>query len=526
MLQLIQPQAENTAQKYGTGLLLASLIEAAELQDEEIRELLDPDMHLTTSSAECVKACCERLLAAKEKGEKVFVGGDYDADGICSTAIMKYTLDALRIQNGYYIPDRFKEGYGLSEKTVRMVHEKGYSLIITVDNGVSANEALLAAKELGMDVIVTDHHRIEKEIEADIVVHPDYMEEAYAYLSGAGVALEISRALIGENAELTALAAVAAIADVMPLWRETRKIVMNGMAVMKRGLPRSLTQLLYRPDDVNWTSIAFQIVPKLNSVGRMNDLSNVNTVVKYLLLHDEAEISRYAQQLNHVNDVRKQLSSSMTKEAEKLVRGDALEVIYKEDFHEGICGLAAGRLANTLHKPVLVMAGAGELIKGSGRSVPGFDMFAFFSKFECLAAFGGHEQAVGISVRREDYETFAQECRTRAEEAGIIPEENETKAILIKEKDITFESVSDLEKAVLLPKEMSSILFAVKDPEVAKIFRSPKVVKLTLTSGVECVIYASKGINVPEKPALIAGHLSINRWRNNITCQMEADYVE
>ena len=527
-IELLQIDPEETSLRFRTGPLLSMLIAAGGIDEASVRELLEGNTELTVSSAECVQKCCGRIMEAKRNGEKIFVGGDYDADGICATAIMKKTLDRLGIANGYYIPDRFKEGYGLSPATVQAAFDKGYGIIMTVDNGVRAHEALRLARRLGMSVIVTDHHRIDEEIEADIVVHPDYMEEQYGTLSGAGVALQISRMLTGNDDRLTALAAVAAIADVMPLWKETRRIVLKGLQIMRTGRPRPLTALLYS-SEVSWTSVAFQIVPKLNSVGRMNDLSNVNTVVRYLLLEDDDQITRYCAQLNHVNDVRKQLSSSMTKDAEKLCTGRPFEIVYRADFHEGICGLAAGRLANTLHRPVLVMADAGELIKGSGRSVPGFDMFAFFSDFEELAAFGGHEQAVGISVRKEDFESFCAHVDEKMRGVQITEEGSSLRAVVVNDTDITFENISELERIMLLPKEMSSILFAVQDPEIVKRFESPKVTKLTFRvkqGTADAVIYASKGLQVPEQPHLIAGRFSINRWRNSVTCQIEADYVE
>ena len=163
-------------EKYNVGVLTGSILSAAEISEEKIDEILNCDTTITTSHASCIIRACERIMLAKKRHEKVFVGGDYDADGICSTAIMKRTLDRIGIENGYYIPDRFKEGYGLHASTVRLAYEKGYRLIITVDNGVKAHEALQCARDLGIDVIVTDHHQIDEEIEADIVVHPDYME--------------------------------------------------------------------------------------------------------------------------------------------------------------------------------------------------------------------------------------------------------------------------------------------------------------------------------------------------------------
>ena len=212
--QILDINEQEIASKYHLSSLVAKVLTKANLNDSQIQELLTHCDTLTKSNAKCVKEACKRILQAKDNHEKVFIGGDYDTDGICSTAIMKDVLDKLQIENGYYIPDRFKEGYGLSSHTVELAHAKGYSLIITVDNGVKAFDAIQKAKELGIDIIVTDHHQIDEEVPADIVVHPLYMEERFKYLSGAGVALELALNLIGENETHIALAAIALIGDV------------------------------------------------------------------------------------------------------------------------------------------------------------------------------------------------------------------------------------------------------------------------------------------------------------------------
>ena len=165
--KIVETDGSDIQTRFNTGHLLSKVLSQSGLDDERIAELLSGDSTLHTSRALCVQKTCERIMEAARNREKVFIGGDYDADGICATAIMKKTLDLLGITNGYYIPDRFREGYGLSAAIVRMAHEKGYSLIITVDNGVCAHEALTTAKQLGMDVIVTDHHKIEEKVEAD-----------------------------------------------------------------------------------------------------------------------------------------------------------------------------------------------------------------------------------------------------------------------------------------------------------------------------------------------------------------------
>jgi single-stranded-DNA-specific exonuclease len=306
--------------KYSVLPLSAKMLEASGLTEKQIEELLDTNTVLSTSQAECIQKACARIMRAKQNHEKVFVGGDYDVDGVCSTAIMKATLDALDIENGFYIPDRIKEGYGLSPKTVALAAKKGYTLIITVDNGVKAKEALQKAHELHMETIVTDHHVIEEQVECDILVHPTLLEAPFHYLSGAGIALEISRNLIGNRDDLNTMAGVASVTDVMPLWQETRKLVINALDALKQGKPHSLAALLPKGYSVDPSSIGFYIGPKLNSVGRMSDLAKVNTLPKYLLSKDDAEISRYAAQLENVNDQRKTRASDRNKNCPEACR--------------------------------------------------------------------------------------------------------------------------------------------------------------------------------------------------------------
>lgn len=527
--KIIDPDPSGYCGKYGVSVLSGKLFAAAGLNDTEVQEILDGSTELRTSQADCVKAAVRRILQAKENHEQIFIGGDYDADGICSTAIMYKTLQLLGIRCGFYIPDRFKEGYGLSAATVEQVHAKGYSLIITVDNGVKAHAALQKAQELGVEVIVTDHHRIEEEIEADIIVHPDYMEEEYSTLSGAGVALEISRNLIGPQDDLTAMAAVAAIGDAMPYRLETRRIIRRGMDLLKQGRPRPLASLLRPGSSVDPVSIAYQIVPMLNSVGRMNDISNVNTVPRFLLCEDEDMILRYKTQLESVNAARRDMTAAQMKTAEAAVNDDPLPVIFREDFHEGICGILAGKLSSKYRRPFLVLTRAGELIKGSGRSTEGFDMFAFFSEFDYLQAFGGHAMAVGISLRQEDFERFCADVREKMKGVSVSTEIPQKTAIALKADDITLASVSELVSLEPWPKEWQEPVFAVTDAQQLSVYRSAKVTKYRLACNaqeLEAVVFASRGIQCPDEPRTVIGTLSINRYRNQISCQINTEELE
>lgn len=507
--------------KYGLPRLAAKVAALSELDETQIRELRDAS-EVTVSQAECVKKACARIMEARSRKEKVFVGGDYDADGICATAIMKKTLDVLGIENGYYIPDRLKEGYGLSAETVRLAAEKGYALIITVDNGVRAEEALAAAAECGIAVIVTDHHVMDGMPAAETVVHPDLMEEEYETLSGAGVALQISRSLIGHDPDLVALAAVAAIGDVMPLWKETRRIVSAGLHSLSTGRPRPLAQLI-RQGEADETAVAFQIVPKLNAVSRMRDDSNVNTLVRYLLLEDPRQIMDYALQLEHVNDSRKNLSRRMTRRAETLLTDDDFLLLYDPSFETGISGLVAGKIANTYHRPTLVMADNGDLLVGSARSVPGFNVYEFFSGFDGLQEFGGHEMAAGLTIRRSDFQAFAGTVREKMAQTGYVYREPELPAILCDADDMNLEEIMGLSLFSPYPKDIVQPVFAVSEPVQLDLLRRTRVSRYRFanrTGGYDGVIFSSAGLTAVDQPHLVIGKPSLNKFRDRISCQM------
>lgn len=519
--RLVEVDGSAYASAYGLGPLAAKLCAHSQLDDDQMKDLLGDDA-LTTSKAECVKAACDRLLKAKDQNEKVFVGGDYDADGICATTIMKKTLDLLGITNGYYIPDRLKEGYGLSAHTVQLAKQKGYSLIITVDNGVKAHEAIQAAHDLGMEIIITDHHTIDEEVGADILVHPTLMEEQYKTLSGAGVALEISRNLIGNDEMLNSIACVAAIGDVMPLWHETRRIVKRGIHNLSQGIPASVCALFNGRGRVDETAIAFQIVPKLNAVGRMNDDSNVNTVVPFLLSENRAVIADYARQLNDVNRARQNISARMLTKAKTILQDDDFLLVYDPTFETGISGLVAGRLAHEYHKPALVMADHNDLITGSARSVEGFNIYDFFSQFDCLKAFGGHPMAAGLSIAKEDYDAFCHQLKDHMAASHFVYHEPIQDAIIVNSQDIEISAIQDQERLFPWPKQLKDPLFAIRNPQVVNVMHRPKVVRYHLANQMEGYDAISFDMNkeYPDAPQLLIGTIGLNEFRSHISAQM------
>ncbi|MFV0380531.1 MAG: DHH family phosphoesterase [Anaerorhabdus sp.] len=396
--------------------LVSKVLEYNNCDDVMIEQLYSQPKNLSTNNSKCVIDAAKRIMDAKNNREKVFIGGDYDADGICATTILYDTLLKLDIDTGYYIPDRIKEGYGLSEKTVDMVYEKGYSLIITVDNGVKSFDALKKAKEYGIDVIVTDHHEYEEIPDCKIFVHPKVMENPFKGLCGAGVILQITKLLLNEVPFHIALASIATIGDMMELWDENRIIVKLGLVIINTEDYLSINALFnsYNKSKKTESDISFQVVPKLNATGRLRELANPNQVVKYFLLEDKNEIISVAKNLNEVNEKRKSMTKEMFAIAEKNISNDPFIIINDDRFHEGIVGIVASKIVRDYNRPTLVFTKSEIGYKGSGRSILGFDMQSFFQNdFEELIHFGGHNQAVGCTVSFDGFDTFKNKVQKR-----------------------------------------------------------------------------------------------------------------
>lgn len=407
-------------QKFQVTHLAAQVLASKQLNDEQIYDILKKPQLSDPYLAYNLDLVISRLQQAKLRHEKVMVCGDYDCDGVCATAILVDALKRYGIQVGFYIPDRFKEGYGLHEHTVEAANQKGYSLLITVDNGVKAHAALRKAKQLNLDVIVSDHHTIEETVECNVLLHPSLMDDVFSTLSGAGVALLIARALVGDIKEHIVLACVAAIGDVMCVLKETRAIIKLGIQYLQEGV--CLPIQLLQDKKAIWTSqqVAFQIVPKLNAAGRLADRANVNNIVRYLLCNDMISLHNMAKQINQINTLRKDLSNQMAQQAQKLIQPQyRFQLLIDESFHEGLNGVVAGRLTEQLQQPVLVASVHQNELKGSIRSIDGVDLRTFFQDCPFLKAYGGHEKAAGIAILYEDKQRLQDYVNTKIQTIEI-----------------------------------------------------------------------------------------------------------
>lgn len=439
---------EELMEKFQLTSLCAKVLASKHIEDQEIEELLREPLLTNPMQATNMKMVADRIYHAKIHQEMVMVCGDYDADGICATAILVDALKRYGISCGFYIPNRFKEGYGLQKHTVQMAKEKGYTLLITVDNGVKAYEALEEAARLKLDVIVTDHHHIEQEFPCYCLLHPQQMGEPFSTLSGAGVALEISRALLGEVKEHVAMACVAAIGDVMEIKKETRSIVKLGLRYLRQGCCLPL-QMLANDRYPSWdeTMIAFQIVPKLNATGRLADMANANNTVRYLMLQNRDDILQMSKQIHDLNNQRKHMSDQMVETARTLVHEEyPFQLLFHESFHEGMAGLVAGKLQEELHRPVMVVAQRDEMYKGSIRSGNMLDLTTFFQDLmKELSAYGGHPAAAGIGFSYEKKQVIQDYVNHRMEKIELH-EETSYDVIEVCQNEISMKEVESLSR--------------------------------------------------------------------------------
>ncbi|NLC96451.1 MAG: hypothetical protein GX675_02645 [Erysipelotrichaceae bacterium] len=510
----------------GLNNLINSVINYNELTIGQINDILKSDLHLSFCNDKCVIDAVDRISQAKANKEKIFIAGDYDADGICATTIIKDSLDKYGVESGYYIPNRFTEGYGLNSERVNQAYQKGYSLIITVDNGVKANDAINKAKSLGMDVIVSDHHQIEENVNADILVHPDYMDDRFEGLCGAGVALQISRKLIGNDEFHTTLACIATIGDMMSLFKENRTIVKHGLKILNTHKYTIFDVLIDSNNKVITSSdIAFKLVPKLNAMGRLQELGNPNDIIRYYFLsNDIKEKIIMKDNIININKQRQYLSKKMYEKAITLMENEPFIIIESEDFHEGIVGLVAGKLSNTFNKPTIVFNNNNGILKGSGRSIKGFDLYGFLSEgFNELINFGGHSQAVGLSLDYNDYLKFKNKVLKKYKDISV--KDIKDIAYLISENSLFIDDVLELDYLEPYGQGLKMPEFAITDLKVKDFNILKNKYPKYKFNNFEAISF-NENIVAIENPKLIIGSISINDFRGKQVISMNIKDIE
>lgn len=523
-------QSFEIQKQYGVSALIAEVLAHGALNEKQIEQVLYPKDELSVCYCDAIDRAVERILLAKKRNEKVFIGGDYDADGICATTILKETLDELGIENGFYIPNRFTQGYGLHPDTVRMVKEKGYDLIITVDNGVAQRESIDLCHELGMEILVTDHHTIAAPLNWDYLVHPTVLPEGFGSLCGAGVALQLSIRLVGQKRRHVILAMVATLADMMPVFDENRWIIRKGLEYLNEDRMLQLEALLDRPVKIwNEKEVTFQIVPKINAVGRLADVVNANNMVRYFLLQSMPSIEETAKQIKEVNQERRKISEKMAEMANARVQNDQFIIVYDESFHEGLAGLVANKLMMSLKKPTAVFALRDGLYKGSVRSFGNLDLIDFFEDLKpMLDQFGGHRAAAGIAVREENFELFKQAVMDKIEKIEI--EEVLEDTIPIDSRLCSAEAIRELKKLSPFGQGFDAPVFEVHHFEVLETLvlkeRFPKWRCSNESFEFEAISFSLPKESIQQPIRCIKGQLDINEFRGRKTVSILAESVK
>ena len=366
-----------------------------------------------------MQKACERIWQAIDNGETIVVFGDYDVDGVTATALLYQHLKGMGATVKCMLPSREGDGYGLSRNAIQSIHDKGYQLIVTVDNGISAVEEAEFAAELGIDLIITDHHLPPETLpKAVAVVDPRRLDDTSPFkgLCGAGVAFKLCAALDGCPPEEMLdycgdLAAVGTVADVMPLTGENRTLVKSGLRQLQNtdrpGLEALLEEVGLAGRPITAENISYAIAPRINAAGRMD---SAVTALQLVLCEDPDRAEELAHKLNEINVKRQETELEIFKAAQVLLEQeperleDRVMLLWGRDWHPGVIGIVASRLVERTGRPVIVVTvdEHGEC-KGSGRSVPGFNLHACIgSCADLLIRYGGHAMAAGFSVREEN----------------------------------------------------------------------------------------------------------------------------
>ncbi|WP_028547714.1 single-stranded-DNA-specific exonuclease RecJ [Paenibacillus sp. UNC451MF] len=371
-----------------------------------------------------------RIRQALERGEKIRVYGDYDADGVSSTTLMVHLLRQLNASFDYYIPHRVLEGYGLNKSAIDLAHEQGIQLMITVDTGISAVAEIAYASELGMDVIVTDHHEPPEILpEAYTIINPKKPGCPYPFkqLAGVGVALKLAQALLERwPEELLEFAAIGTVADLMQLLGENRVIVRQGIKRMQSSSNWGIRALLdvagIQLKDANSTHIGFALAPRINASGRLN---NADDAVKLLITEDQQEAETLAYELDSLNKERQRIVDEMTKQAMSMVEEQKsaglkkVIVLAHEQWNVGVIGIVASKLMDKFYRPTIILGIDKEtgMAKGSARSIAGYDLYqALTHCHDLMEHFGGHQAAAGMTLSRDHLPELERRLNVLADE--------------------------------------------------------------------------------------------------------------
>ena len=439
-----------------------------------------------------------RIIKAMDNQEKVIIYGDYDVDGITSITVLKSFLCDIGLNADYYIPNRLEEGYGLNKNAIDKIYEQGYKLMITVDCGISAVEEIKYANSLGLEVIVTDHHEPTEELpKALAVIDNKRKDSTYPFreLAGVGVSFKVIQAL-GQKLNLKEetylkyldIVCVGTISDIVPLVSENRVIAKLGLKLIKQTKNMGLRSIINSSgyNQINSTTISFGVAPRINACGRMG---KAEEALNLLLSKDIYEVNKLTQKLNEHNRERQEIEKAIFGDAVYKIEKNHLKknrtiVLAGKNWHHGVIGIVSSKITEMYFKPSILLSLEEGLGKGSGRSIPGFDLHDALMRCEdSIEKFGGHSMAVGITIKEDNLDKFYKEFEKIAEEhkiEEIIPIVNVDAKVELSEINKTM--VEDLKELEPYGEANKMPVFAFKNVKIDSIraLSEGKHLKLTL----------------------------------------------
>lgn len=463
--ELDEEKIDEIVKKFDVPELLATvLVNRGIVDDEEIRVFLNPtrsDFHDPYLMPD-MEIAVERIIKAIDNQEKVIIYGDYDVDGITSITVLKKFLKTCGLEADYYIPNRLSEGYGLNKAAIDYIKEKEYTLIITVDCGISGIEEIEYANSLGIETIVTDHHEPMEVLPPAVAIvdlkRKDNDTYPFKSLAGCGVVFKLTQALgmrlgIDEKEYLKYLdiVCVGTISDIVPLVDENRVIAKLGLKLVEvtrnPGLKALLNASGYKV--VNSNTISFGIAPRINACGRMG---YEEEALKLFLTENLVQASEITERLNKYNRDRQEIEKNIYDEAIKMMEKEDSNaqsiVLGSNNWHHGVIGIVSSKITEMYFKPSILICFEGEDGKGSGRSIPGFDLHeALAETAKYLEKYGGHEMAVGLSLKKNNFNRFKEAFERYVEEkdiTGIVPIIEIDKQISLKDIDSNIVKQLDL----------------------------------------------------------------------------------
>jgi len=501
ILKTDEGQVEKIVKRYNISKLLATiLVNRNIIEEAEIEKFLNPkrndfyDPFLMPD----MEIAVDRIIKAIEEKQKVLIYGDYDVDGITSVTVLKSFLEERGLQTDEYIPNRLEEGYGLNKVAIDEIMKQKYNLMITVDCGISAIEEIEYANTLGLETIVTDHHEVGEILpNAIAVVDAKRKDNNYPFrnLAGVGVVFKLIQAIgiklnLDEKDYLKYLdiVCVGTISDIVPLVDENRVIVKLGLKLVEQtkniGLKSILMASGYSKIDSN--TISFGVAPRINACGRMG---HQEEALQLLLSKNLVEVQELTNKLNKYNTSRQETEKEIYNEALKKIQEHGLEknntlVICGENWHHGVIGIVASKITENYFKPSILLSLEDGICKGSGRSIPGFDLHEALTKCnDVLEKFGGHSMAVGLNVAEEKLIEFRQKLEEMAKEAET---EKIMKVIKIDSQvnlsELNKETVESLSNLEPFGEENKMPIFLIKNLKIDSIraLSEGKHLKLTL----------------------------------------------